>query len=166
VGTQPDDFETLVIPHTASLLRFARRLCQDSAAAEDLVQEALLRGWRNYKQLRAASNHRAWIFRILLNAWHSEGRKRRARPEPVPIHEALPQAGMGVDEATEIQQALTFLPEAQREVLLLAVVEGFTCREIGEMLGVPLGTVMSRLGRARAAMKELTSPKQTEAGTK
>lgn len=166
MGTQPDDFETLVIPHTASLLRFARRLCQDSAAAEDLVQEALLRAWRNYSQLRTASNHRAWIFRILLNSWHSEGRRRKARPEPVPLNEALPQAAMGIDEATEIQQALSFLPEAQREVLLLAVVEGFTCREIGEMLGVPLGTVMSRLGRARIAMRDLTSPKQTEAGTK
>jgi len=165
VGRRQDDFENIVAPHTASLLRFARRLCQASAEAEDLVQEALMRAWGSFHQLRADSNSRAWLFRILLNCWYSEGRRRSARITPASLEEAGGLCRGDLQEAVEINQALAMLPHTQRAVLLLAAVEGFTCREMAEMLSIPPGTVMSRLSRARAAMRELAGlEKQTEAG--
>ena len=126
-----------------------------------------MRAWRSYDQLRAESNPRAWLFRILLNCWYSEGRRKKARLAPAPLEAAGQIGRSGLQESTEISQALARLPAEQRAVLLLAVVEGFTCRELADMLSVPIGTVMSRLSRARAAMRELAGiEKQAKAGLK
>jgi RNA polymerase sigma-70 factor (ECF subfamily) len=167
VGQRQSDFEALVVPHAAGLLRFARRLSGRDGEAEDIVQDALLRAWRGIDGLRVDSNPRAWLFRILLNTWYSAGRKKNARPVEIPIREAG-NARSGVlatgslAESTELNEALARLPDDQRTVLLLAVVEGFTCKELALMLGIPIGTVMSRLSRARAAMRELV-PRQEQA---
>ena len=137
-----------MMPEAARLLRFARRLHVSSA--EDLVQETLLRAWRGFRQFQEGTNARAWLFRILVNV-HYE-RHRKARPEEV----LTPEVGEDprVQESLETQQALNALPEDHRAVLLLNVVEGFTCQEVAEILTVPIGTVMSRLSRARQAMRE------------
>jgi RNA polymerase sigma-70 factor (ECF subfamily) len=154
VGQRQSDFEALVAPHAAGLLRFARRLCGGAAESEDVVQEALLNAWRGIDGLRENSNPRAWLFRILLNTWHSAGRRKAARPIEMPLREAAEVSRDALTGAVELNQALSRLPEQQRAVLLLAIVEGFTCREIALMLDIPMGTVMSRLSRARAAMRE------------
>lgn len=159
MGNKQSQFEALIIPHAAGLLRFARRLCGSKEVAEDLVQEALLRAWRGIDKLRDTSNPRAWVFRILINTWYSEGRRRNTRPVESPLSEAIEarQTAPGGDD--ELLQALTRLPDDQRTVLLLSVVEGFTGQEIGTMLEIPLGTVMSRLSRARGGMRALLSGK-------
>jgi RNA polymerase sigma-70 factor (ECF subfamily) len=165
VGQRQSDFEALVAPHAAGLLRFARRLCGGTAEAEDVVQETLLKAWRGIDGLRQDSNPRAWLFRILLNTWHSAGRRKAARLIEMPLRDA---AGITRDilaDAAELNQALSRLPEQQRTVLLLAVVEGFTCREIATMLEVPVGTVMSRLSRARATMREFVPRRDNSALT-
>jgi RNA polymerase sigma-70 factor (ECF subfamily) len=169
VATRQDEFERLAMPHTRSLLRVARRLTSDRHrnldVAEDLVQETMLLAWRGFRQFRAGTNERAWLFRILINAVYARGRKLRVTPDTVPIAERdLSQVADASREASpiealEIAQALDTLPVDQREVLLLAVVEGFTCQETADILAIPIGTVMSRLSRARQALRDLLAPK-------
>lgn len=143
------------MPHARSLLRFARRLTGDGHAAEDLVQESLLQAWRGFHRFRNGTNVRAWLFRILVNAFHSQGRKLRVSPVTVPLRDQISiAAGASALEKLEVMQALDDLPAEQRTVLLLGVVEGFTCREIAEILSVPIGTVMSRMSRARQSLRE------------
>ena len=148
-----DEFERVVMCHARSLLRVARRLTAGSSQAEDLVQECLLLAWRGFYQLREGTNARAWLFRILFNAFYAQGRKLRAVPEIVSLTADAGTVRPALDEAVEISRALDELNMDHRTVLLLAVVEGFTCNEIAEILGVPVGTVMSRLSRARQAMR-------------
>jgi len=141
------------MPHTQSLLRVARRLSSSSAAAEDLVQETLLSGWRGFHRFRPDTNIRAWLFRILLNNFYAQGRKLRAAPAMVPLTPDAHKFSPVLDEAMEVSRALQRLETEHRTVLLLCVVEGFTCREAAGILDVPIGTVMSRLSRARQAMR-------------
>jgi RNA polymerase sigma-70 factor (ECF subfamily) len=147
------------MPYSRSLLRVARRLVSDPAEAEDLVQETLLLAWRNFRQFRPGTNARAWLFRILLNSFYSRGRRQRVDPPMVPVPPAS-----SVMETAEIAQALAALHEEHRTVLLLGVVEGFTCREIADILSVPIGTVMSRLSRAREALRARLTPSTQCAG--
>ncbi len=147
------------MPHTRSLLRVATRLTEDTAAAEDLVQETLLSAWRSFHQFRAGTNARAWLFRILFNAFYGQGRKSRSAPVVVPIGERGRERGTGFRaesahlEAAAVAAALDGLAVEHRTVLMLGVVEGFTCQEMSEILSVPIGTVMSRLSRARQALR-------------
>jgi RNA polymerase sigma-70 factor (ECF subfamily) len=152
------EFERIAIPHSACLLRFARRLTGNKTAAEDLVQEALFQAWRGFDGFAPGTNVRAWLFRILINTCHGSGRKARREPVTVPIEFGLRSAGSGHDGAFDFAQAFDQLPEEQRVVLMLAVVEGFTCREVASILTVPIGTVMSRLSRARQALRARLAP--------
>jgi RNA polymerase sigma-70 factor, ECF subfamily len=150
---QEDEFERVAMRHSRSLLRVARRLTSNSAAAEDLVQDCLLLAWRNFHQFQAGTNARAWLFRILFNAFYAEGRKLRRVPDLVPLTADAGTVSPALDEAMEVSRALNSLPIDHRTVLLLGVVEGFTCGEMAEILSVPIGTVMSRISRARQAMR-------------
>ncbi len=142
----------------------ARRLASDPAAAEDLVQEAFFRAWRGFDQFQPGTNMRAWLFRIMFNAFYAHGRQISAAPVLVsldaPGRETEPQsrAGASLAEVTEISNALDELSPEHRTVLLLAVVEGFTCREMAGILSLPIGTVMSRLSRGRQALRERLAP--------
>lgn len=151
MDARQDEFERIALPHTRSLLRVARRLTWDPDSAEDLVQETMLAAWRGFHQFRAGTNARAWLFRILINAFHSRGRK--SRPALVPLAACDSTADASWPVGAEINEALEALPVEQRTVLLLGVVEGFTCQEMATILGVPMGTVMSRMARAREAMR-------------
>jgi RNA polymerase sigma-70 factor (ECF subfamily) len=154
-----DQFEQVAMPHARSLLRFALRLTHNSFAAEDLVQESLMLAWRGFHQLEAGTNARAWLFRILINAYRGQLRKERSACPTVLLTSELPAASPSSgSEYLEVAQAIDRLAMDHRTVLLLAVVEGFTCREIAEILAIPLGTVMSRLSRARDAMREALAP--------
>ena len=141
------------MPHLAALLRVARRLTLEPASAEDLVQETMLLAWRGFHSFQTGTNARAWLFRILFNAFHAGGRKRT--PVAVSGSQAIHAR---LQEAVEISEALEALPIEQRTVLLLCVVEGFTCREVAEILDLPIGTVMSRLSRARQELRKSLAP--------
>jgi RNA polymerase sigma-70 factor (ECF subfamily) len=159
------EFERVVMPEAPRLLRFALRLTRDKPSAEDLVQETLLKAWRGFHQFREGTSARAWVYRILINAFHE--RVRRAAPETIPFEESMPGGGnRGLIERLEMRQALDSLPVDQRTVLLLGVVEGFTCQEVSEILSVPIGTVMSRLSRARKALCEKLTPEAAVRGQK
>ena len=148
----PHEFERLVMPESPRLFRFALRLTRDTPAAEDLVQETLLKAWRSFHQFRTGTGALAWLYRILMNTFNEQARKTRASLDMAPFKN--PSVSSSTLERLEMAQALDALPEDHRTVLLLGVVEGFTCREVSEILSVPIGTIMSRLSRAREALRE------------
>ena len=146
------EFERVALPHLDGVLRFARRLTGGDARARDLVQETYLQAWRGFAGLRPDSNVRAWLFRILIHVAHDAGRKIRRSVPVVPLSLAMGIAGVS-EQPSDLLEALDRLPEEQRATLILGAVEGFTCREISGILGVPIGTVMSRLSRGRQALR-------------
>jgi RNA polymerase sigma-70 factor (ECF subfamily) len=160
VATRQDEFERIAMPHTRSLLRVASRLTSDPASAEDLVQEAMLAAWRGFHQFQDGSNARAWLFRILMNVFYGQGRKNR--PVTVSLGNSdfpgHPNSGDHLVAAAEVAVALENLSVEHRSVLLLGVVEGFTCQEMAGILAIPVGTVMSRLSRAREALRNRLTP--------
>jgi RNA polymerase sigma-70 factor (ECF subfamily) len=157
-----EQFELLAMPHAHALLRVATRLTGDRARAEDAVQDTLLLAWRSFHQFDIHTNCKAWLFRIMLNVLYKGQRQVRARPREIPLKDSFVASPDGaVPESlrrSEILSALDSLTEDYRTVLLLAIVEGFTCKEIAAMLNIPIGTVMSRLSRARAVLRDLLSP--------
>ena len=161
--TQQEKFESIAMPHLAALLRVARRLTFEPASAEDLAQETMLLAWRGFHGFETGTNARAWLFRILFNVFHGKGRKARPdalRSDTLPREESVRPM---LQEAVEIAEALETLSLEQRTVLLLAVVEGFTCQEVAGILEVPIGTVMSRLSRARQELRKTLAPMAKEA---
>jgi RNA polymerase sigma-70 factor (ECF subfamily) len=157
VAARQDEFERVAMPHTRSLLRVARRLTSEAERAEDLVQQTMLSAWRAFDQFQAGTNARAWLFRILFNAFYAEGRRIRITMVPIDARE-IAAAPAGFETSVEVAEALDSLAVEHRAVLMLAVVEGFTCRETAQILNVPTGTVMSRLSRARDALRAKLTP--------
>lgn len=147
------------------LRRYARMLCADAAAADDLVQDTLERACTRLAQWRPGSDLRAWAFTIMHNLFVSETRRPRYRLEAA--HESLPgevaadaapDPAAGWAEALDLERALRALPQAQRQVLLLVAFEDMSYEQVASVVGVPAGTVMSRLSRARARLRELLEP--------
>lgn len=156
VPSSQAEFESVALCHTRSLLRVARRLTSSPSSAEDLVQDCLLLAWKNFGQFRPGTNARAWLFRILFNAFYASGRRLARAPVfliPGPAIGDARTFSPSFDQTVDVLRALDSLPVDHRTVLLLGVVEGFTCGEISQILSVPVGTVMSRLARARGAMR-------------
>lgn len=147
-------YESLIREHSGDLYRLAYRLCGQREAAQDLVQETFTEAWRFIHTLRDEERARAWLVRILRNRWWHWQRTASRRP----VTEALPEAlaaAPGPREADALQSALDRLDPLFREPFLLAFLEGFRGREIAAILGVPHGTVLSRIHRARQHLKVL-----------
>jgi RNA polymerase sigma-70 factor, ECF subfamily len=136
-----------------ALRRYARALTRDADIADDLVQDTLVRALRS-EHLFHGGEVRSWLYTILTNLNRNRLRSLARRPAMSPIEDndapdfAGPEAG-----ARDIERALAALVEDQRTALLLVVLEGLSYREVAEVQGVPIGTVMSRLARARAQIK-------------
>lgn len=166
-------FEDEALPHTPSLYGAALRMTRSASDAEDLVQETYLRAFRAWHQFEPGTNLKAWLFRILTNLYISSYRRRQREPtvlstgdaeefdlytslassdsEPMRSAETIVLEDL-VDE--DIKRAMMDLPESFRITVVLADVEGFSYREIAQMLEVPIGTVMSRLHRGRKALQK------------
>ncbi|WP_068090037.1 sigma-70 family RNA polymerase sigma factor [Novosphingobium rosa] len=144
---------TAVIPH---LRAFARMLCGDRDRADDLAQEALMKAWAARDSFIAGSRFRAWIYTILRHHYFGQIRRDRFVGEynEVEAERILTMQGSqeGRLEAADVLRALAILPDAQREVLVLICIGGMSYEEIAEICGTPLGTVKSRMARARAAL--------------
>jgi RNA polymerase sigma-70 factor (ECF subfamily) len=158
-------FEQLAMPHFERLYSFACWLTQDRQEAEDLVQETYAKALRGFSSFQPGTNFRAWIYKILRNAFLTSrtGLKATAtvpldlegEQETLPAVKETPESIMlQRSDGQLVQQALQRLPVAYREVLLLCEVEEMSYQEISATLGVPMGTVMSRLSRARKALGE------------
>jgi len=136
-----------------ALRRYALGLAGEPSAADDLVQDCLVLALDRERQYRGA-NLASWVFAILSNLGRSRLRARRRAPAMEEL--ADPAAAETLDPAmrSALLNALQALPVEQRQALLLATVEGFTYQEVADMVGAPIGTVMSRIARARALLAE------------
>jgi RNA polymerase sigma-70 factor (ECF subfamily) len=172
-ASTPAGFEDLALPHLRSLFRLALRLTGDVAAAEDLVQETYLKALQSFSGLRDRTRMRPWLFQILsrlvTDRHRASGREvsvgdcedldrfslydRIADEDPFPYSDRLHDDFLAQFRDEEVRQALLGLPEAYRVPLLLVYVEEMSYRELAEVLGCPIGTVMSRLHRGRKALE-------------
>lgn len=165
-----EQVSTEALQHLDALYNLARWLARDPVEAEDLVQETYLRALRAGQQFHPGTNLRAWLFQILRNAFYTQYRRNQREPEAVEPEElewAAHVSGAGLEKGTglagsadgaaglDLTSALDRLPEEYRSVVLLADVEDFTMGEIAEIMGCPVGTVKSRLFRARGILKNL-----------
>ena len=153
-------FEDLALPLFDQLYNFARWLTQDSAEADDLVQETYTKALRGFSSFQAGTNFRAWMYRILRNSFLSSrtGLKNTVvfeEEEQEPAKDASTPESLLMEQANRemVQQALVELPVNFREILLLCEVEEMSYQEIADTLSIPAGTVMSRLSRARKALR-------------
>src|SRR6202451_2928371 len=159
-------FEALVLPHLDSAYRFARWLSHAPADADDIVQEAVLRAFRGFDALRG-SDVKAWLLRIVKNCYLTALKQQQRRafvplPEEHDEHDGQAMiattpdpesSSMSRDDERTLDRLMSALPEEHREVLVLREIEEMEYRDIAMVTNVPIGTVMSRLARARAALK-------------
>jgi RNA polymerase sigma-70 factor (ECF subfamily) len=183
----PDDpalrerFEREVLPLLPNLYSAALRMTRNPTDAEDLVQETYLRAYRGFSGFEEGTNLRAWMYRILTNTFINSYRKKQREPVTVQeddldewyLFDRLGESGVEPSAEAEVirgmpdedvQKALEALPEGFRLAVLLADVEGFSYKEIAEILGIPIGTVMSRLHRGRRALEKALWERVRERG--
>ena len=164
-------FERDVLPLMPNLYTAALRLTRNPADAEDLVQETYLRAYRGFGGFKEGTNLKAWMYRILTNTFINAYRKKQREPVTVPgddledwyLYDRLASGSVEASAETtvlgslpdeDVRAALDALPEGFRMAVWLADVEGFSYKEIAEILDIPIGTVMSRLHRGRRALEK------------
>jgi RNA polymerase sigma-70 factor (ECF subfamily) len=163
-STLPSEtFEQLAMPHFERLYNFACWLTQDRHEAEDLVQETYAKALKGFSSFQPGTNFRAWIYKILRNTFLTSRTGLKATSnvpldleddEVLPLAKETPESILlQRSDSQLVQQALEQLPVAYREVLLLCEVEEMSYQEISTTLAIPMGTVMSRLSRARRALR-------------
>jgi RNA polymerase sigma-70 factor (ECF subfamily) len=168
------DFADQAMEHMSSLYTAALRMTRNPADAEDLVQETYLKAYRAFHTFQAGTNLKAWLYKILTNTFINSYRSRKRRPEQTEIEDVedlylyrrlggleAVQAGRSAEEEVldhfteaDVKDAVESLPEQFRMAVLLADVEGFSYKEIADILDIPIGTVMSRLHRGRKALQK------------
>lgn len=168
------DFAAQAMPHMSSLYSGALRMTRNPADAEDLVQETYLKAYRGFGGFQEGTNLKAWLYRILTNTFINTYRAKKRRPDESELDEVedlylyrrlggleAAEAGRSAEDElldhvtdTEVKEALESLPEQFRVAVLLADVEGFSYKEIAEILDIPIGTVMSRLHRGRKGLQK------------
>jgi len=168
------EFAALVESNLDGLYGAALRLTRNRDRAEDLVQETFLKAWRSFHSFQPGTNARAWLYRIMMNAYIDSYRKADREPEIVDqedveeqylysrVQESEELRRQGNPEEitlqavmdADVEEALASLPESFRAAVILADLEGFAYKEIAQILGVPIGTVMSRLFRGRRLLQK------------
>ena len=176
-------FEDEALVYADALYGTALRMTRNPSDAEDLVQETFLRAFRSWDRFETGTNLKAWLFKIMTNLFISSYRQRRREPvtvstdqtEEFDLYRNLVDNGAGVGRSAEsivleglvdddVKAALSSLPENFRIPVLLADVQGFSYREIADMLAIPIGTVMSRLHRGRKALQKALWEKAVASG--
>jgi RNA polymerase sigma-70 factor (ECF subfamily) len=159
-------FDEEALPHLDALYRVALRLTADATLAEDLVQDTMLKAYRSWRQYRPGTNAKGWLLTILRNTFINDYRRRKHEPIAMDIEAAEPYAIYRSIEETDpegtffsqivdekVLEAVDSLPTDFREVLVLSDIEGMSYAEIAETLQIPVGTVKSRLFRARRQLQ-------------
>jgi len=157
------DFGVQVAQYVPRLRRYALALTGDRYRADDLVQDTLERGWNKFHLWRPGSDLRAWLFTIMHNTFVNQLRRGGAQQDAgVPLDEQALEVPVrptqeNALELRDLELALTRLPGEYREVILLVGLENLRYEEVAEVLGIPVGTVMSRLSRGREQLRRLTA---------
>ena len=167
-----ESFDAVVLPHLEAAHRLARWLMRDADVAEDVVQEASLRAFRYFRTF-VGGDGRAWFLRIVRNTSY-DWRRRRYERTADSFDEEQHSSGrpqfdpeallLQTDGATLIAQALSALPDHFHQLLVLRELEGLSYRELADVIGIPMGTVMSRLSRARDALKSALGTELHQSG--
>ncbi len=153
-------FEAAILPYLDAAYNLARWLARDPSDAEEIVQESMVRAFTYFDGFHGGDG-RAWLFAIVRNSFYTWAR-RRGRHATVPLEEEMPVDDGAPDpetqllrriDARELRAAIDELPVAFREALVLREIEGLSYREIADVAGIPIGTVMSRLARARGLVR-------------
>jgi RNA polymerase sigma-70 factor (ECF subfamily) len=163
-------FESMIIPHMDALFGTAQRMTRNQRDAEDLLQETFLKAYRSIHQFEEGTNFRAWLFKILVNTYISQYRKKSKEPKQMSydnleefyLFQQMEKTGSHqqktelLDELfdDDVSNALEELPDPFRVVIQLADIEDFSYKEISGILNVPIGTVMSRLFRGRKILEK------------
>ena len=170
-------FEEAALCHIEALYRFAAYLCQNEADAEDLVQDTYLKAFRKFHQFRPGTNLKAWLFRIVRNAHIDRTRQKKREPDLAELSEIVPArdgssdtpaggferwTGLAIENergfydhfGDEVNRFLRELPARFRAALILCDIEGLSYQEISQVLECPVGTVRSRISRARRHLRE------------
>jgi RNA polymerase sigma-70 factor (ECF subfamily) len=167
----PEIFEAEAMKHIDDLFRTAKRLTLNQVDAEDLVQETFMQAWKSFDHYELGTNCRAWLYKILFNKFDHLRRKKYTQAKY--IQEADDLVFLSAKYSAPIPENLTDsqviaaldkLPEHYRSVVLLADVHEFDYKEVAEVLEIPIGTVMSRLSRARTQLKKTLADVATEYG--
>jgi RNA polymerase sigma-70 factor (ECF subfamily) len=164
-ATEAPSFEQVVLPHLDAAYNLARWLVRDPALAEDIVQDAVLRALQYFASFRGDAGGRAWLLQIVRNAAYAAVKSRRIGTDvPLETDDAmeLPDPGPGPEaqlaqrqDMEQLDRALAALPMELRECLILCELERLSYKDIARVTGAPIGTVMSRLWRARQALMRL-----------
>lgn len=170
-NTAPEVFEDEAMKHIDDLFRTAKRLTMNAVEAEDLVQETFMQAWKSFDHYEVGTNCRAWLYKILFNKYDHHRRKKYTQAKYIQeaddlvflsatYHAPMPENLTD----SQVLAALDKLPEHYRSVVLLADVHEFDYKEVAEVLEIPIGTVMSRLSRARTQLKKTLSDVAKEYG--
>ena len=157
------DFEQAVRAYGADLFRFADWLCRDRFGAEDIVQEALVRAWKGWSGLREPTALKARLFTIVRHEHARTFARKRVEIVDADVHE-MEVPDLPTVTGVDVEDLLAALPLAYREPLVLQVLGGFSCREIAAMLQSTEGAVMTRLCRARQALRGRRADRERKAG--
>lgn len=166
ISHRAQTFEHAVRAYSADLYRYAWWLCRDRHLAQDLVQETFARAWKSWGDLRDASLAKTWLITILRNELARSFSRARPAADIDGLAEAELPALPSFEGDVETAQIVRMLPEIYREPLLLQVLGGFSCAEIAGMLGTTEGAVMTRLTRARQALRRHYEPAGKQRGAK
>jgi RNA polymerase sigma-70 factor (ECF subfamily) len=149
-----------VLGQIGALRRYARSLTRNAADAEDLVHDALLRAYERRSSFRPGGNMRAWLLSIVHNTFIDGVRSRRSEAARIAESGRMGESSLAAPQEhsvrlSQVREAFLGLPEEQRAALHLVAIEGLSYQEAADTLGIPLGTLMSRIGRARASLREM-----------
>jgi len=154
------DFEAAAMPHIDDLFRTAQRVLKDPSRAEDVVQEVYLQAWKSFGRFELGTNCKAWLYKILFHSINHYRRKwfrlHLLSENEEYLEENLAWTPSLPDHLTDakILAALDDIPQNFKSVVLLVDVEEFSYKDVGEIIGIPIGTVMSRLSRGRKLLRE------------
>ena len=156
IGRSPSHFDRVVGAYTAELFHFALWLTRDRHRAEDILQEALTRAWRNWNHVKDEAARRSWMYAIVRNEFYRDARKASRGEEEID-DAALAEIADERDftRGIEVRQLLERLPAQFIEPLVLQNLAGLSCEEVAQVLGVSVGAAMTRISRARTALRDL-----------